>query len=227
MQLSLVQREEFLARLTTNLNKQWECILSENSLLKRMQSQPISKELYAQYMIETFHYTKHNARNQALVGVVASNISGGYQKFCMEHAAEETGHEYMALHDLKAIGIDIATVEQSTPLPETETLIAYLYYISATGNPVQRLGYSFWAESVYGYISPILTKLRSDLKLIPSQMTFFIAHSDIDADHAEEVKKVMLQNCRTPEDWAAVERVMTTSLNLTVQMLTAIDCFHS
>lgn len=223
MQLSVAQREECLARLNESLNQQWDEILSHNSLLKRMQEQPITKNLYAQYMTETFHYTKHNSRNQALVGVVASNISGGYQKFCMEHAAEEAGHEYMALHDLKAIGFNIETIEQSIPLPETETLIAYLYYISATGNPVQRLGYSFWAESVYGFINPILIKLRADLKLTPSQMTFFMAHSDIDEHHAEEVKKVMLQNCRTQEDWRAVERVMTTSLNLTAQMLTAID----
>ena len=56
---------------------------------------------------------------------------------------EETGHENMALRDIRSLGFDVSAVSQMRPLPATETLTAYLYWISVQGNPVQRLGYSF------------------------------------------------------------------------------------
>jgi hypothetical protein len=53
-------------------------------------------------------------------------------------------------------------------------------------------------------------------------MTFFIAHSDIDVEHAQEVEREMLLNCRTEQDWKDVETVMVRSLRLTVAMMDAV-----
>lgn len=52
-----------------------------------------------------------------------------------------------------------------------------------------------------------------------NQLTFFVAHSDIDEAHAVEVMKIIERVCKTDEDWHAVAEVAATSLRLTGQML--------
>ncbi|HEU4538289.1 MAG TPA: iron-containing redox enzyme family protein, partial [Polyangiaceae bacterium] len=177
------------------------------------------RQLYGIYLLETYQYTLHNARNQALVGVRALDVSIPYLKFCFEHAAEETGHEHMALHDLRALGLAREAIVIPPPLPMTEALIAYLYWVSATGNPLRRLGYSFWAESSYDFIMPLIARAKADLGLTPAQMTFFVAHSKIDEDHAAEVRRMIAENCKTERDWRDVEHVLETSLRLMGDMM--------
>lgn len=212
--------EDRLAQLDRSVDSIWSKILSTSRLARAIHEGEIDKALYAIYMIETFHYTAHNARNQALVGVRHAD-NAQYAKFCFEHAAEEVGHEKMALHDVMSIGLKKHAFDIPEPLPATEILIAYLYWISFTGNPLQRLGYSYWAENAYQYINPLIDRLRQTLDLQPSQLTFFIAHSDIDADHFDEIKSIMRRTCKTERDWLDIARVMETSLHLTGAVLEA------
>lgn len=210
-----------LERLNERVASVWGEILASSRLVGAIRDGSIDKALYAIYMLETYHYTAHNARNQALVGVRHADHAP-YAKFCFEHAAEEVGHERMALHDVMSIGLKDHSFEIPKPLPATEILIAYLYWISFTGNPLQRLGYSYWAENAYVYINPLIERLRRLLDLQESQLTFFIAHSAIDADHFDEIKSIMRRTCKKDEDWADIERVMETSLRLTGAMLDAV-----
>lgn len=210
-----------LERLDDRVATVWDEILKTSRLVQAIRDGSIDKALYAIYMIETYHYTAHNARNQALVGVRHADLAP-YAKFCFEHAAEEVGHERMALHDVMSIGLKEHDFAIPQPLPATEILIAYLYWISFTGNPLQRLGYSYWAENAYLYITPLIERLRQLLQLQESQLTFFIAHSAIDADHFDEIKKIMRRTCKQDADWADIERVMETSLRLTGAMLDAV-----
>lgn len=210
------------AALDQKLKASWEELFARSKLLKTIRDGRIDKQLYAIYLMETYQYTLHNARNQALVGVRALDIGIPYLKFCFEHAAEETGHEHMALHDLLALGVPKDSLQIPPPLPMTEALIAYLYWVSATGNPLRRLGYSYWAESAYEFVNPLLNRVREDLDLGPAQMTFFVAHSKIDEEHAMEVRKMIELNCKSDQDWQDIERVMTTSLHLMGNMMEEI-----
>lgn len=213
--------EKFFTTTDTNLEKSWEQLLAKSRLTKAILSGEATKTLYAIYMLETFHYTAHNARNQALVGERdASNPV--YTKFCFDHAAEEVGHEQMALHDLKKMGFEGVEQNIPRPLPQTETLIAYIYWVSATGNPLQRLGYSYWAENCYRYINPVIDKLRITLSLTPGQLTFFIAHSDIDSKHFEEIKTVIERTCKSQKDLDDITAVASVTLDLTGKMLDGV-----
>ncbi len=213
--------EKFFADTDARIEAVWTALLGKSRLANAILDGKISKSLYAIYMLETFHYTAHNARNQALVGV-RPDINPVYAKFCFEHASEEVGHERMALHDLKSIGFALGDAAMPKPLPETECLIAYLYWISATGNPLQRLGYSYWAEDCYQYINPLIEKLRSTLSLEASQLTFFIAHSDIDAKHFDDIKQTIQRCCKTQQDLDDIAYTMEVTLNLTGKMLEGV-----
>lgn len=177
------------------------------------------RRLYIIYLIETYHYTRHNAKNQALVAVRFEGESNPYFQFCLHHAADEAGHELMALHDLKKLGIDPQAVITSEPLAATEVLIAYLYWISVQGNPYQRLGYSFWAENCYQSIDAVLKAIQKQMTLTLKEMTFFTEHATLDKKHAEMVHQMISKIATTEQTWNDIERVMQRSLMLTGKIL--------
>ena len=209
--------------LDARMRETWDAILGQSPLIRTVKGGCDDRRLYALYLIETFQYTRHNAQNQALVGVRLTPGHTTYLQFCLRHAAEEAGHEQMALHDLKAIGVDPAPVTTLAPMPSTEVLVAYLYWVSIQGNPVQRLGYSYWAENSYHYIGPVLKAIQTQMKLDPKQMTFFVEHATIDTRHAEQVKQMIARGARSEQDWQDIGRVLEISLRLTGNILTDVQ----
>ena len=108
---------------------------------------------------------------------------------------------------------------QRKPLPATEALIGYLYFVAFKYGPLPRLGYSFWAEDVYEQIDEALVKIRKDLSLADKNMTFFVAHAKIDEKHIDQVTDCIERFVKTPAEQAAVEQVARTTIFLTGQML--------
>ena len=217
-QKSLHDLDELIAR-------KWEEVLSQPQALNFVSSvMGKDRRVYALYLTQVYHYAFHTARNQALVAVNKANTNIHYMQFCLEHALEETGHELMALHDLRSMGIPISDVATEMPpaLVPTELLIAYLYWVSSNGNPVQRLGYSYWAERSYGFIGSFVASLTTSLKLQKEQMTFYYNHAHIDDKHAKDVEKILLKVCRTEDDWEQVAKVAATTIDLTNNIISAV-----
>jgi hypothetical protein len=208
--------------LKARLEKTMEKLAGSPYLDRVMSPGFTSKELYAMYMVETYHYTRHNSRNQALVATRDENLDPRYMKFCLKHAEEETGHELMAFHDLKNLGYDITLEQLPEPLQETKVLIAYLYEVSGKENPLARLGYSFWAEKVYAFIAPLLQMASGTMGISKKSMTFFNEHSEIDQEHSKQVDQAIERFAKTQKDWDDIGNCMETSLLLTTRMMDAV-----
>lgn len=207
-------------KLMQRLEKEMDELTQSPNLFKVLEEGFATKELYAIYLIETYHYTKHNAKNQALVAARRDgNMSVQYMKYCFKHALEETGHELMAIHDIKNLGYDFKTEDLPKPLSSTENLVNYLYEVAEKGNPIARLGYSFWAERSYEFIAPLLFLLKEGVGIPKRAMTFFNEHSEIDETHAIEVNKAIESFAKTDQDKLDIEEVMVNSLMLTSKML--------
>ncbi len=207
------------------LRVEWERILRESPLIQLVMSGHSDRALFAQYLMETFHYTAHNAKNQALVIQRLKDSSPDqirYMKFCLTHALEEAGHELMALHDLNALGHSFTPHDLPDPLPETQTLIDHIYEVSTTGSPYRRLGYSYWAESSYGYFGSVLQAIAQQMKLTPSMMTFFVAHGSIDEGHFNDIKRVISEQVRSQADFDAIRETMLSTLRATEKMLLGV-----
>ncbi len=210
-----------IERLKRARDAAWAEILRDADWPSFILSGQFDRRLYGIFLLETYHYVSHNPRHQALVATSARTVPFRYLKFCYQHAEEETGHEMMALHDLQAMG---AVLPERLPLPApaTETFIAYLYWISSNGNPLRRLGYSFWAEDSYGYIGPLVGAIRDVLGLRDQQMTFIVSHATIDEEHARTIEEMISSLCTTREDWESVETIMQTTLRLQSDMLSSV-----
>ncbi len=125
----------------------------------------------------------------------------------------------MVIHDLKSVNLYDENFRDKNPLPATQALISYLYKVALDKGAVARLGYSYWAESCYDHIDPLLKKLSNDLNLTKNNMTFFIAHSEIDSRHAEEVNEAISFCEPTEEEQEDIINTAVTTLYLTGQIL--------
>ncbi len=208
-----------LERLKLSLNKSMEQLAQSPYLEQVLAPGVADKRLYLMYMVETYHYTRHNTRNQALVATRDEDLDPRYMKFCLKHAEEEAGHELMALHDIRAMGLTLEASEMPKPLNTTSVLIAYLYRTAQHAHPVARLGYSFWAERVYDYIRPLLGMASGELGIPKSAMTFFHEHATIDQDHARQVDTAIERFVQDESALLEVENCLTTSLFLTARMM--------
>ena len=211
-----------LATLDEQLSAAWAHHLASSITARRIESGQFDARLYAIYLCETFHYTAHNARNQALVGVHAQ-ADAEYLRFCFRHALEETGHELMALHDVKKLGVLADDAVLPTPLPETEALIAYLYRVSSVGDPLGRLGYSFWAEDAYRHFAPLFAIASKTLALTAATTTFLSAHASIDVEHSATVRALIAERAKSQAQIDRISEVMLTSLDLTMRLFDAVE----
>jgi hypothetical protein len=207
--------------LKESLDREMEMLVAGPNLEKLLEPGFVDKRIYAIYLIETYHYTFHNARNQALVATREDVRDVRYMKFCLKHALEEAGHELMAYHDLKKAGYNIELEAIPKPLMATDLLVAYLYRTSTHGNPIARLGYSFWAERIYEYFAPVMG-LIGKLGIDKAATTFLTDHSEIDKDHAEQVDRAITMFVKTDTDWQAVHDTMVTSLRLKAKIMDAV-----
>ncbi|MCE9595518.1 MAG: iron-containing redox enzyme family protein [Planctomycetes bacterium] len=182
----------------------------------------LDRELYVGLMTEVYHFTRHNAQNQALAALRVGSDRVGLLRYCLHHAFEEAGHDLMVLHDLRSIGADSETAARARSLPETEAFVAYVFRVAQTRDATARLGYSYWAESCYTHIRELLDAMRRDLHLTDAQMTFFVAHSEVDRDHFREVETIVDTYCTTPELQAETLEVLEGTLYLQGTILDAV-----
>lgn len=181
------------------------------------------KRVYALYMTQVYHYASHAARNLGFAGANLANKDVRLMHHLFEHAMEETGHELMALHDLKAMGVPVGHPEKDIPLlAATETIVAYVHYLATGNEPYKILGYSYWIEKPYAYILPFMQAMQANMGLTNKQMTFYYQHIEIDKKHGNDIEHVLLKICQSGQQWAAIRQVIQTTLQMTIHMFLEI-----
>jgi len=211
--------DELFTRLDTSISELW-AQARKGAFWQHVAAHGFDRELYRITMTQIYHYTRHNSINQAVAAFRAEPEQVGLLRFVYSHAREELGHEKLVLHDLRAVGlVGRDELVDDTPLPATDALVNYLYGVALRAGPIPRLGYSYWAETVYDHIGPLLLKARESLGLSDRDMAFFVAHSEIDTKHAVEVRHAICRAVTTREEADAVHRVAVTTLWLTISLM--------
>lgn len=211
---------EQIEELELYVNQLWADGLSSD-LIKNLPLEIAfqDKRLVGIYMTQVYHYAVHTPRHQALVGVNRNNTNVKYMQYCFEHALEETGHELMALSDLRSLGFDIDATNMPGQLTSTNLLISFLYQEAQSAFPIQHLGYGFWSENACPFITEFMDSLMVSMGLKKGQMTFYSNHVTIDEGHANEVRKIVQHVVKTDEDWEGLKRVAKVSFDLTLGII--------
>lgn len=213
----------FVQSLRESVEGQWGEI-KRGAFWRHIQQQQVTREFYRDLMLQVYHYSRHNSVNQAVAAFVPA--PEGLLRFVYRHAAEELGHERMVTHDLRSIGLLDERDLALPPLPATEALTGYLYYVALRYGPIARLGYSFWAEDSHRHIAEIIAKVSKDLSLRKDNLTFFGSHAEADVDHMRQVEEALERYATTEQDQELVVRVATTTLSLTGQLLDQVAQRH-
>ena len=206
----------FTETLRKTVDAEWAKI-KQGAFWRRVMSEPVPPALWRNFLVQVYHYSRHNSMNQAVAAFVPA--PEGLLKFVYKHAGEELGHERMVTHDLKSIGMLDEKDLTASPLPATEALIGYLYYVALRYGPIARLGYSFWAEGAHAHIQEPIRKVCADLKLSSKNVTFFGSHAEADEAHIQQVEEAIDRFAISLQDRELVTRVCITTLSLTGQLL--------
>lgn len=206
---------------------EWTNILKTNPFTLALLSQKGDKRLFALYLTQVYHLTRHNPVNQALVAkrILSGNdypivsFKTRYMKFCFHHAEEEVGHEYMALHDLKALGAEIDESQMPKPLKTTDVFIQRIYDIALERHPAARLGYSYWAEGCYEIFKPFSKGITQGLGITSKSTTFLDQHSAIDEGHFAEIKDILHVAVLDEKAALAVKDALVETIRLTGDIL--------
>jgi hypothetical protein len=140
--------------------------------------------LYSQWLSQQYHIVRHSTPLLAL-SCGRSIDRQAYHKRCIEHLAEEKGHDKMLLNDLKATGFPL-----SEELPATRAYYSAQYYQVEHVNPVSFLGYILFMEALaISFGKEVSMKAAQGSKGI----SFLKLHSEEDEDHIQKAYQMIAQ----------------------------------
>ena len=128
MNLTAAHGPKFSEQLEEELVPLWGKLMQTRIYRALLSDESLGLELLQIYLLESYHYVKHNAQHQALAVWQKDVRDREFMRRAIGHAYEEVDHDQLALNDLKGMGLAKGDVERSIPLPETLGFTGFLYY---------------------------------------------------------------------------------------------------
>lgn len=141
-----------------------------------------NKQAYADLIVQTYFYSRHTTRILGLAGVHFPFDQTQLHYRFLRHAAEETGHENIALKDIKTLGFKL---EQFVESPATMALYQTQYYWIQHVEPASIYGYILALE---GFAARHCRTMYETCKAAHGEgaSLFWKIHSEDDPDHLEK-----------------------------------------
>jgi pyrroloquinoline quinone (PQQ) biosynthesis protein C len=214
-----------IQKLNDSIEKMWEQIFSSEMAQQFISSfMGKDKRIYALYLTQVYYYAYYTPRNLAIAGANLNTTDTNFMHHCFEHAMEETGHELMALNDLRMLGLTIEKLPEDMPriLPSTETMIGYVKFLATSSNPYRIMGYSYWIERPYRHILKFMEQMEVAMGLNKNQMTFYYNHKEIDKKHGQDIENAIISLCATQNYWDGIREATLTTMQLMLNLLLEI-----
>ena len=167
---------------------------------------------YQSLLREIYFYARESPPFFAAILIHLRGAQRAYIKTMLEHASSETGHDALALADLRALGISTATISHERPLPATSALIGFSFYLIECLNPISYLGFVFHLEYLPTHFGQQYAQgfLRAGVPM--NAMSFLQEHNEADVGHnllmADYVENLLL-NQRDVDDTIYAMQVTT------------------
>jgi pyrroloquinoline quinone (PQQ) biosynthesis protein C len=176
---------------------------------------------YASVLREIYHYTKEDPQLQALAAVYLRGSDRRLVKLFLKHATSEVGHDFLALQDLKALGHEPADVQVENPLPATNALTAYPFYVISYRNPIGYLGYLYFLEHMPTEHGATYAAALRRANVPQQALGFLSEHMQVDVAHNKLMLQYVRQLVHSREDCDAVCYALTVTAELYSNMLWA------
>ena len=174
------------------------------------------KEAYSLWLAQAYYLVRHTTRLLALCAGYCPFEYENTHKRILEHLREESGHDMIAVADLKALGIELSDVPE---LPKTAELIRLQYQQMANISGCSFFGYILLLEGL------AVTKAMSlhetvSAKYGPRVTRFLKTHAEDDIEHIEQAFQQI--EAFSLEDQQIVVSNLAESTRLYGQMLDSV-----
>ncbi len=196
-------------RIETEWNRCFETLV-QGEFFRRLAQGHLTRNHYAALLAEEYHNTTVNPKTMALF---IARLDIDYHRSAakmLKHAAQEMGHNEMALNDLARLGGDPEAARKSRPLPTTEALTAFVIYATEHSNPLTFLGYLYHMEALSLRLADSSGDVFAKMGIPEDALTFLREHADADPAHMNWNREYLQDFIVTEADLEAVLHGMRT-----------------
>lgn len=171
------------------------------------------KNFYSLWLAQAYYLVRHTTRLLALSAGLCPFENEETHKRIVQHLGEETGHDAIALADLKALGADLTLLPEIT---QTTKLITMQYDLMKEYSGLAFFGYVLLLEGLAVKRGEKLSGIVTE-KFGPRAARFLKTHAEDDIEHIERALEQI--ESFSPEDQAIVIRNFRDSSQLYHAML--------
>ncbi len=137
----------------------------------------------------------------------AANSRFELEKWALEKAEEETGHDHLALLDIQSLGYDAEAVVETLVPPAAVALMDYFTRSAKDSNPIDCVGYTYTMERLsLGIEEDYIQKVEALLPTQTNATRCLRVHSSVGADAEHAVENVSLVAGLTASERTRVAR---------------------
>jgi len=186
-------------------------------------AQGLSRERYTQFLLELRHVVWHF---NPICALAASRLGDEFREvryFLYNHIVEEMGHEVWVENDLRAIGTSDEEIRQHRGSAFARTLVGYNYHAADRVHPCSALGMLYALEAIAAsYGGPFADSVQERLFLDgDAGVSFVRSHSELDAEHADELS-TLLATITDPAAQAAIVESAETNFHHFEQIIARV-----
>jgi pyrroloquinoline quinone (PQQ) biosynthesis protein C len=194
-----------------------------NPIFARLAAGDLTRFHYLAYLRETYHLVKHTPKYLALAADRAAKNDQRLSAYFRKFAAEETGHEFLCIKDIDALGEDSDVVLSGNPNPGAWGIVTQCYFWAAHGNPVALLGDAFATEELGVAKGREVAGLLETNLSIPRQATNFLrVHGSEDEEHLEAAARAIAWYAGDRDHYADIEHATKMTYRYYGQLFTDV-----
>jgi pyrroloquinoline quinone (PQQ) biosynthesis protein C len=152
--------------------------------------------------LQMYHYVKHTVPvfREALGTVPAGEVHEPLRRMLAFFAADEEGHERVALRDLEALGYDARACLATLPLPTTLNLHGANEAAVAEYGPYYLVGETYATETVGAEMSSAIHAALAQQPELAKGIHFYDLHGEADVVHAAKSIEVLEHALQEPKN---------------------------
>jgi len=182
---------EFFEKLKKETEKE-KAYLYASPIISKALEGTITKEEYANYLVEAFHHVKHTIPLLMACGSRIPMNKRPVLSAIEEYLEEERGHEEWILDDIENLGGNREEARNSTPNVATELMVSYAYDFINRVNPLGFFGMVFVLEGTSESIAvKAAEKIKETLGLDQNCFSYLTSHGTLDIEHMEFFRKTV------------------------------------
>lgn len=197
--------------------------IESNPVFEQLRGGKFTRAHYLAYLKETYHLVAHTPLYLKVAAARCGGDDGWLRDYYLDFANDETGHELLCVHDIRALGEKPEEVLAEKPLGGSWAMITQNHYLAASGNPVSLIGDIIATEGLGANLATSVADLLEKEYDVPHAATTFLrVHGDEDVKHIEGARKAMEQYGPDPAHYADIVHTCRMTLHYYGQLFSDV-----